>query len=151
MRPFLVAYVFFCFFCVWSTFFNDSKSLITNSISNTIYKAISSETIWSSITCVKLLSLLSMVNLGVFLIRIMYGEYLALLWIPQRYANKILGTWTPYFYMLKEETTMSPCFRVLIILSTIPLQDGHFRAVNWCVIPKCLHIMSNFAIHSLPL
>jgi hypothetical protein len=120
MCPFLATYVLFYFFYAWSTLSNnDSWSWATNSILDTICKSISFRTTWSSSTYVKLLSWLSMVNLRVLLVRIMCVEYLVLFWIPQRYPNKILGTWTSHFYMLVEETIVRPCFRVLIILSTV--------------------------------
>jgi hypothetical protein len=122
MCPFLATYVLFYFFYAWSTFSNnDSWSWATNSILDTICKSISFRTTWSSTTYVKLLSWLSMVNLGVLPVRIMCVEYLVLLWISQRYPNKILGTWTSHFYMLVEETIVRPCFRVLIILSIVVL------------------------------
>jgi hypothetical protein len=58
----------------------------------------------------------------VLFVIIMYGEYLMLVWIPHRYPNKILGTWTSHLCMLVEKTTTRPCFNILIIFSTIPLQ-----------------------------
>jgi hypothetical protein len=53
--------------------------------------------------------------------------------------------------MFPIETTVNPCYKVFIILSTISLQRGHCGVVNWWVIPKKIHIVSNSTIHSPPL
>jgi hypothetical protein len=52
---------------------------------------------------------------------------------------------------LCDETIMNPCFKILIIISTIALQWGQCGVMNQCVILKFLHTISNFGIHSPPL
>jgi len=53
--------------------------------------------------------------------KIIYGEYLVFVWIPHWYSNKIIGTYKSHTWVHLMQITMSPCLKVLIILSTMPI------------------------------